>query len=52
MDMAVLGDVGDTKASGTTPVNATEFDEVCGLYTDIYKLIEAQQSMLSHHIVI
>lgn len=45
MDMAVLGDVADATASGTTPVNATEFDKVCELYTDIYKLIESQQSM-------
>lgn len=39
-DVASLGDVGDVKAGGATPVNGTELDESCGLYKDIYPLLE------------
>ncbi|UNI19588.1 hypothetical protein JDV02_005768 [Purpureocillium takamizusanense] len=39
-DVASLGDVGDVKTGGATPVNGTELDASCALYEDIYPLLE------------
>ncbi len=40
-DMAVLGDIGDHTASGTTSIDHTDYYEVCELYRDIYSASEA-----------
>ncbi|KAJ6440070.1 cholinesterase [Purpureocillium lavendulum] len=39
-DVASLGDVGDVRTGGATPVNATALDESCALYEDVYPLLE------------